>query len=408
MVNSVTTPPGSGLTQNATTGDVVLGVQVPLSLTGADPANTIITGTNNDAGGGLKGESTVPNGAGVYAFGKSVGLLANIDGTNTASAPAFTRSAAVLAANSGDDGSAVLANGNGAGVYATGVAGPGVYGESSSDVGVHGKATGGSQGVIGEGKTVGVYGTTVGDHGGSSGAPYTTSAGVLGSNTASDGAGVLGDGNGVGVRGYVVGSAPAMYGTNTGSGDGMRGENATGKGVTTAAAVHGKNASGGLAGLFEGNVRVTGTISSASDHKLKDNFASVDRRAVLARLVDLPLDTWTYASEGASIRHIGPTAQDFQAAFGVGQDDTTIATVDADGVAFAAIQGLHQLVQDKDVQLVAQEQRLSALEQQNTALEARLAALEQQAGTNRASGPREMYAPSRPDRSRTAAPNKGA
>jgi hypothetical protein len=44
--------------------------------------------------------------------------------------------------------------------------------------------------------------------------------------------------------------------------------------------------------------------------------------------------------------HIGPTAQDFHAAFGLGSDDETIGTVDADGVALAAIQGLDQDNQD--------------------------------------------------------------
>jgi hypothetical protein len=40
-------------------------------------------------------------------------------------------------------------------------------------------------------------------------------------------------------------------------------------------------------------------------------------------------------------------AQDFSAAFQVGPDDKHIATVDADGVALAAIQGLNQKVDDR-------------------------------------------------------------
>jgi hypothetical protein len=44
--------------------------------------------------------------------------------------------------------------------------------------------------------------------------------------------------------------------------------------------------------------------------------------------------------------------------------------VDADGVALAAIQGLYQLVQEKDAQLASQERQIAALE-------TRLAALEQ-------------------------------
>jgi flagellar biosynthesis/type III secretory pathway protein FliH len=42
---------------------------------------------------------------------------------------------------------------------------------------------------------------------------------------------------------------------------------------------------------------------------------------------------------------MGPTAQDFQAAFGLGSDEQCIGTVDADGVALAAIQGLNEKVE---------------------------------------------------------------
>jgi hypothetical protein len=55
-------------------------------------------------------------------------------------------------------------------------------------------------------------------------------------------------------------------------------------------------------------------------------------------------------------------AQDFCAAFGVGEDDTHINTVDADGLALAAIQGLYHLVQEKDARITALEARLAALE----------------------------------------------
>jgi hypothetical protein len=74
-------------------------------------------------------------------------------------------------------------------------------------------------------------------------------------------------------------------------------------------------------------------------------------------------------------------AQDFYAAFGVGEDDTHISTIDADGVALAAIQGLYQVVQGQEAQLAAQEAEISALKAQNAEIERRLAALEQQAVT---------------------------
>ncbi len=86
----------------------------------------------------------------------------------------------------------------------------------------------------------------------------------------------------------------------------------------------------------------SGAWTSLSDRNAKDNFAPVDAQSVLAKVAALPLNTWNYKSQPASVRHIGPTAQDFKAAFGLGETDTGISTVDAEGVALAAIQGLNQ------------------------------------------------------------------
>jgi hypothetical protein len=66
---------------------------------------------------------------------------------------------------------------------------------------------------------------------------------------------------------------------------------------------------------------------------------------------------------------MGPMAQDLYAAFGLGESDTAISTVDADGVALAAIQGLYQLSQEQDAQIGAQQKRIDDLEARVTALE---------------------------------------
>ncbi len=55
-------------------------------------------------------------------------------------------------------------------------------------------------------------------------------------------------------------------------------------------------------------------------------------------------------------------AQDFYAAFGVGEDNTHITTIDADGVALAAIQGLYEENQELKAKVDDLEARLSALE----------------------------------------------
>jgi hypothetical protein len=57
----------------------------------------------------------------------------------------------------------------------------------------------------------------------------------------------------------------------------------------------------------------------------------------------MPITSWSYRVDEENVRHIGPTAQDFHTAFGLGSDDTTIGGVDAAGVALAAGQALERL-----------------------------------------------------------------
>jgi flagellar capping protein FliD len=95
---------------------------------------------------------------------------------------------------------------------------------------------------------------------------------------------------------------------------------------------------------------------------------------MLEKVAVLPLSTWNYKSQDASIRHIGPMAQDFKAAFGVGETDTGITTVDADGVALAAIQGLNEKVESGKQKA---ESRMERLEAENAELKRRLEGLEQ-------------------------------
>src|SRR5207245_5606908 len=77
----------------------------------------------------------------------------------------------------------------------------------------------------------------------------------------------------------------------------------------------------------------SGSWTTLSDRNAKTHFTPVNPRELLDRVARLPIQSWSYKSQGDSIRHIGPTAQEFHAAFTVGEDDQHIATVDADGVA---------------------------------------------------------------------------
>jgi hypothetical protein len=98
-----------------------------------------------------------------------------------------------------------------------------------------------------------------------------------------------------------------------------------------------------------------------SDRNAKQDFVPVKPEQVLARVVAMPVSTWTYKSE-LGIRHMGPMAQDFRAAFGLGTDDKSIVTVDADGVALAAIQGLNQKVTKLEAENESLRRRLDRLE----------------------------------------------
>ncbi len=106
----------------------------------------------------------------------------------------------------------------------------------------------------------------------------------------------------------------------------------------------------------------SGAWSDLSDRNAKGDYACVDGREILERVAGVPVTTWSYKTQDGAIRHIGPTAQDFHDAFGVGEDDKHISTVDAAGVALAAIQGLYQIVKEKDEHIAILEARLADLE----------------------------------------------
>ena len=117
--------------------------------------------------------------------------------------------------------------------------------------------------------------------------------------------------------------------------------------------------------LSSGNLDVNGTITSLSDRNAKENFGAVNAKAVLAKVIGLPLTAWNYKADEVKSRHLGPMAQDFKRAFGLGKDEKSIATTDVSGVALAAIQGLNQkLVSEgkaKDATIAAMQRELAAI-----------------------------------------------
>jgi hypothetical protein len=112
-----------------------------------------------------------------------------------------------------------------------------------------------------------------------------------------------------------------------------------------------------------------GSWSSVSDYHRKENFELLNGEDVLQRLRAIPVSSWNYKSQDASIRHIGPMAQDFHAAFGVGEDEKLINTIDIEGVSIAAAKAL-------ETRTAEQQAEINALKQRNTDLEERLRRLE--------------------------------
>lgn len=113
-----------------------------------------------------------------------------------------------------------------------------------------------------------------------------------------------------------------------------------------------------------------GAWASLSDRNAKENEQAVSPRQVLDRVAALPIGTWNYRTQDKATRHIGPMAQDSYAAFQLYEDDRHITTIDAEGVALAAILGLNQKVEGlkeelnlRDAENAQLKQRLENLEQ---------------------------------------------
>ena len=83
----------------------------------------------------------------------------------------------------------------------------------------------------------------------------------------------------------------------------------------------------------------------ASDQNIKERIEPITPSQVLAGVLAMPVSTWSII--GSKVRQMGPMAQDFYRAFGLGDTDKAINSIDVGGVAFAAIQGLNQKLTDE-------------------------------------------------------------
>ena len=109
----------------------------------------------------------------------------------------------------------------------------------------------------------------------------------------------------------------------------------------------------------------------SSDRNLKTDIQPINPLAILQRVAAMPVSSWSMQAMPGR-KQIGPMAQDFFAAFHLGDTDTMISTTDAQGVALAAIQGLNQLVEEKDAEIKKQGSRIKLLEDALATIQTRL------------------------------------
>jgi len=266
-------------------------------------------------------------------------------------------------------GSNVAANGNysaafGAGTRANGAFST-VFGRNNTATGDYGTAHGFQTTASGAYSTV--FGNT----------SVAQGSGSLVAGTASMASGV--DGIALGVRVAANGAGSVVIGsdaTAATTGVFMYGDRSTTNDLTTA----GSNeflvrAAGGTvfysnAAMTTGVVLLGGTSTwqpvGVSDENRKTDFRDLDGEQVLGKLAALPVREWRYTTQDAGIRHVGPTAQDFRAAFGLGESDVRIGSIDADGIALAAVKALEVRTRTLN----------ETLTRENDELRARLARLE--------------------------------
>uniref|UniRef100_B8HUU5 Peptidase S74 domain-containing protein n=1 Tax=Cyanothece sp. (strain PCC 7425 / ATCC 29141) TaxID=395961 RepID=B8HUU5_CYAP4 len=364
---------------------------------------------------GLHGLSIAPsgngNGVGVFGLTKN-GLGRGVMGQTT-------DGIGIYGVNSSSSAAYDLNTGRGSGVFGTGVVG--VFGKSN-------QATGGT-GVLGISDSgYGIYGISKTSNSTAIRGENTEGIGVYGQSSSSFG--VYGQsGFGFGVYGQSTGNVGVNGVSN--SGTGVRAYSNSGTGLFA------KGDGSEVAVFFSGRTGLSCTFSGgadwscSSDRALKENFRSVSSVQILKQLAAMPLQQWQIKGAKQKEYHLGPTAQDFEKAFGFGVEDMKVPEdkgikgakgiknpnagktfkginrADVVGVALVSIQGLYKLTQgqraeleqkllaqqqqkdaeiaqirqqieQKDQQVAQLEQRVASLQSQ---LDTRLAALEQQIGS---------------------------
>ncbi len=319
--------------------------------------------TTQPPGGNLPGFIDVGSVAQTKAGPLTVGGALTIANLQLSSGAATLSSAGDIVANTmrtAAGSSAMSSSGIGAGMPIGGPANTTMTGSLATTLGLTGSS---GFSVSGEGLTGGVYGQ--GDSSG--GYMYPAGIGVKGMGLW----GVVGvDANEAGVGGMFSGrDGVDAYGVSIGvSGNGGYGVYGTAYGATANAGV-GANSdtigmyAHGLVADFKGyggEIGKNGVWTNASDRNLKENFTPVDSQSILKKIVALPITQWNYREDKKSL-HLGPVAQDFYAIFGLGENNTTISTIDPSGIALVGVKALNEKIEAQNKRIDDQQKQIDAL-----------------------------------------------
>jgi hypothetical protein len=113
--------------------------------------------------------------------------------------------------------------------------------------------------------------------------------------------------------------------------------------------------------LSNGNAELSGTLTQNSDVNDKTSITTISTHEILNLVAELPITRWEY-KDALGQAHIGPMAQDFYAAFGLGANEKGISSIDTGGVALAAIKALDEKNKALEASNLVLSERVEALE----------------------------------------------
>ncbi len=80
--------------------------------------------------------------------------------------------------------------------------------------------------------------------------------------------------------------------------------------------------------------------AASSGTNLRERFRDLDDDEVLSKIARMPIREWSVTGQDPAVRHLGPAAEDFHLAFGLGDNPERVDPADADGVALRSVQAL--------------------------------------------------------------------